>query len=301
MKALKLLLILLLPLLFANTAFALSCALPPQRIGVVVDFKPENSYYTILLKDVQSFEISNILKNDFYSIDEYENIVQNYIDGKKLLELPEYTWNPNSTSIPAIAFEKIEIKRGDILIQGPPPHICDYRFFGIFSSDGHLKYVIINDEFSDYSYNEIKIEVSPGKEIKCNNDYCKVQVDYKVANEKFTLSLKQSYSPKATAFNSFTLLDSSNYNPRNDDIQASDWGKGKYLTYVITFSESTDEDKCVEIKRPDDKTGCQYTPVYDDNGKCVIDYEEKCEVEDSKNVFGKFIDWLKSFFANLFR
>lgn len=122
-------------------------------------------------------------------------------------------------------------------------------------------------------------------------------MDYVVANEKFTLTLNQSYSPKVSTFNSFTLLDSSNYKQKDDDIQIFDWGMGQHLTYVITFSKSPDETNCVDVKKPDKKTGCQYTPIYDNNNKCIIDYEEKCEVIDSRNIFQKFIDWIKSLFS----
>ncbi|MBI2452422.1 hypothetical protein HYV50_05100 [Candidatus Pacearchaeota archaeon] len=298
MRALKLLIILVLPLLLANTAFALSCAPTFPKIGVISDFSLDKSYYTIILDNVQSFETSNIMKNNFCAIDEYETIVGKYVNDEKLLEQPEHAWSPNSTSMPKNAFEKIEVDRGDILIQGPPSHVCSYRFFGIFSPDGQLKYVVINDAFSDYSYNEYRIEVTPGKEIDCENDYyCKVQVDYKVANEKFTLTLDQSYSPKVSTFNSFRLLDSSDYKQRDDDTQIFDWGIGKHLTYVIEFSDSSDKTKCVYIKKPDEKTGCQYFPIYDSNNECIIDYQEKCEVIDSRNIFQKFINWIISFFS----
>ena len=299
MRTLSILLMLLIFLLFTNIVSALSCDPTSPKVGIVTDFNLLSEYssrYNISLDNVQSFEETNIKRNGlYYSIDDYENIVQSYLEGKQLLELPEYISDPNSVSISSAEFEKIELRRGDIIIEGPPFSVCGYTFLGIFSPDGQLKYIIINDA-SDYSYHEIKIEVTQGKEIECKNYYCKVQVDYKVANEKFTLSLNQSYSPKATAFNSFTLLDSGIYKPP----RVPDWTMGKYLphlTYVIAFSESTDESKCINIKSPDEKTGCQYTPVYDDNRECIIDYEEKCEVEDSRNTFEKFIDWLKSIFV----
>lgn len=106
MRALKLLMILLLHLLLTNTAFALSCAQTSPKIGVISDFSLDNSYYNIFLDNVQSFETSNIVEDNFYVIDEYEKFVKQYINSEKLLEQPEHTWNPNSTSIPANTFEK---------------------------------------------------------------------------------------------------------------------------------------------------------------------------------------------------
>ncbi len=278
-------------LFIINTAFALSCSPSYPVIGEVVDFSSENgsSYSTVLLENVKLFNIydnddlpHDISSSDFYPIDAYEDVVHSYINGEKLPEYDqsEVSYSPDlseykNVAIQDVVLEKIDMKAGDILISGPPFHVCSYSFIGIFSQDGKLKYVVVSrGSYDSYSYRETEIEVAPGREIKCDNDSCKVQVDYRVGDEKFTLSLNQFYSPEAEVFSSFTLLDSSDYKKREDDFVLVDSGMSRYVTYIIAFSKSAGDDKCESVEECDET-----------------------EEENSEGIFRAIVNWFKSLFS----
>lgn len=273
-------------LLYTKTTLALSCAPTSEKIGIISDISLKNSELNIKLKNIKSFDSSNIFKNHIFSVDEYKNIVQKYINGEKLLELPNLM-DLNLEYIP----KNLNVSQGDIYIKGPPFHICNYGFEGIYSSTGQLKYAIINDSFQNYNYKGKDIKIKPGKQYNCKKNLCKVHVNYSIDNEKFSLNIDQSYHPKTKHFDSITLLDSSNYNEGKNKI--FDWGMGKFHNSVITFSDKPKNIRCNNAKKPS-KENCKYKPIHDDK-ECVVNYKEICS-NNSQNIFEKFLNWLKSLF-----
>ena len=145
----------------------------------------------------------------------------------------------NQISVPTSVFNRAQIKNGDIIINGPPFHVCSYGFTGLFTREGVLKSAIVNDSYQDYSYRNSKLEVEAGRELECdNNDRCKMEVNFKLDGTLFKLSPGQSYKPTGSSINSIFLLDSSDLKKRSDGIKVFDWGFGTYVTYVLDFSDS---------------------------------------------------------------
>ena len=227
----------------ARDVQALSCAETFPIVGIVDNITPRESYSEIGLDKFYTFNTSDWNTNDTYSIDRYENIVEEYVGNNyQLSEKPssEYNERVNKVSIPTKALDQAQIKIGDIIINGPPFHVCSYRFTGVFAKDGKLRVAVVDDSYQDYSYRNSKLEVEAGKELECdNNDRCKIEVNYRLDGKSFRLSPGQSHKPTGSTIKSISLLDSSDLKRRSDGTTVFDWGFGTYVTYILDFSDST--------------------------------------------------------------
>ena len=234
------------------------CQFSLPKIGIY-----ENANNNIfLLKNFYTFNIKNIdlnededtsidiIKDDMINIDKYQEIVNEYIqNGNRLSKTPEDDWAPNEIHFyPRLSghFDNVVMQEGDIILNGPPLDFCGYGFIGIYSSDGKLKYAMINDAYKDYYFDGLTIKVEPGKPIACygNESICEVQVDYRINDETFTLGTNEEYSPKdkpiklvnsvyATVGKDGELIrnmDIKNGPKRNVDV-------GKYVSYTLHFVE----------------------------------------------------------------
>lgn len=320
-KASKIILVIILPLLFIKTSHASDCSTTPvlPKIGIISEISNHFS-----LDNVKSFETQdNIVKNNIYSIDEYVNIVQKYINGETLLELPNKQSphnsetnlpEPNDVSISKRAFEKIKVNQGDILIQGPPLHNCKNSFYGFFSSKGVQKYIVIDGNISDqYSYQGLEISTEPIKDstrdcekLLSNLLFSKspyAQEFYNSCKSSAMFNINSSFNREGTALSvlenyhfinpridTITLLDTSYSNPKK--LQ-----KERRISYVIAFPKSVVKNYCpitkgpIILTIPVIKENCSLIPVYDKNKNCIIKYKIKeCRFRNPKNNFEKFVN-----------
>lgn len=226
----------------AQNVYALSCVQTFPVVGIVNNVSVKESYTEIVLDKFYTFNNSDWGVNDTISIDRYENIIKEYVRNNfQLSEKPVSEYNKwiNKISVPTSAFNQAQIKNGDIIINGPPFHVCSYRFTGLFAKDGKLKSAIVNDSYQDYSYHNSKLEVEVGRELECDkNDICKMEVNFKLDGKSFKLSPDQSYKPTGSSIKSISLLESSDLKKRNDGTTMFDWGFSTYITYVLDFSDS---------------------------------------------------------------
>ena len=226
-----------------QNAQALSCIQTFPIVGIVSSISTKESDTEITLDKFYTFDNSDWNVNNSISIDRYENIVKEYIGNNfQLSEKPSSEYNEwiSKISVPTSAFNQTQIKNGDVIINGPPFHVCNYRFTGLFSKDGNLRSAIVNDSYQDYSYRNSKLEVEAGRELECDkNDRCKMEVNFKLDGKSFNLSPGQSYKPTVNGIKSISLLDSSDLKKRSDGTTVFDWGLGTYVTYVLDFSGST--------------------------------------------------------------
>lgn len=225
-------------------AKALSCVQSFPVVGIVSDVSVTESYTEIVLDKFHTFSGADWGINNTISIDQYENIVREYIKNNFQLseELSsEHDGRVGKISVPTGAFNQTQIKNGDVIINGPPFHVCDYRFTGLFTRDGELRSAIVNDNYRDYSYRDSKLEVETGKELECDkNDKCQIEVNFKLDGESFSLSPGQSYMSTESSIKAISLSDSSNPKKRSDGtIMFDEWGFDTYVTYVLFFPNST--------------------------------------------------------------
>ena len=226
---------------------ALECVPTFPVVGLVSSISVEDFFTEIVLDKfyifTTSFNTSYWDVNNTISIDEYENIVKEYVRNNfQLSDRPpsEYKDSVGKISIPTSAYNQIQIKNGDIIINGPPFHVCSYGFTGIFTRDGKLKNAIVNDDYQDYSYRNSKLVVKPGKKLECNGllvERCKMEVKFNLDGKAFKLTPGQSYKPTAKPIKSIFLLDSSDRKKRSDGTVV-DFGMNTYVTYVLDFSDS---------------------------------------------------------------
>jgi len=252
---LELLVILGLGTLPVQNVRALKCVPTFPVVGLVSSISVTESYTEIVLdkfyalntsdwgiNDTISVDTSGWVVNDTISIDRYENIVKEYVRNNfQLTEKPSSEYNEwvGKISVPTNAFNQTQIKNGDITINGPPFHVCSYRFTGLFTRDGKLRNAIVNDSYQDYSYRNSELAVEAGKELECDkNDRCKIEVNFNLDGKAFKLTPGQSYKPTANPIKSIFLLDSSDLKKRSDGTTVFDWGSGTYVTYVLDFSDS---------------------------------------------------------------
>lgn len=226
-----------------QNASALSCAETFPIVGIVNNISAKELYTGLTLDKFYTFDNSDWNVNNTISIDRYENIVKEYIRNNfQLSDKPpfEYGEYAGKISVPTSAFNKAQIAKGDIIINGPPFHVCSYGFTGLFTRDGRLKSAIVNDDYQDYSYRNSELEVEARRELECNkNDRCKMEVNFKLNGKSSKLSPGQSYKPTGSSIKSISLLDSSDLKKRSGGTTVFDWGIGTYVTYVLDFADST--------------------------------------------------------------
>lgn len=219
---------------------ALSCAQTFPLVGIVHDVTEHDTYTEFTLKQFYTFDTSDWSTSGSISIDLYENIVSRYVSNN--FHLSEQLAQEHSLeksgkiTIPVVAFKQVDITPGDILIKGPPFHVCSYRFTGIFNDDGSLRKAIISDDYQDYSYQGSTLEVEAGRELDCNGSACTMEVNYVLDGEPFTLSPGQLHTPASGNISSVHLLESSDLKKRSDHTTVFDWGFSTYATYIIDFS-----------------------------------------------------------------
>lgn len=227
---------------FTNKAEALSCAPTFPVVGTIDTITKNESYSEILLDNVYTFDTFDFAFNQTISIDRYVNTVDAYVKNNfRLPEKPQSEYNEwvNKISLSTKVLDKISLQKGDIIIEGPPFHVCSYGFSGLFSRSGKLQYASVNDSYRDYSYRNSKLIVEAGKELECDtNDRCKVEVNYQLDGKSFRLSPGQSYTPTGNSIKSITLLDSSDLKERSDGTTMPDWGMGTYVNHIISFQDS---------------------------------------------------------------
>lgn len=230
--------------LFTERANALSCVPIIPIIGTVSKVSPQESYVEIALADFYTFQIDNLMADKTYNIDQYEKIIQEYSSN----DFKQFT-KPDSDHLERAgwmtmtyeSYKKANIIIGDIVINGPPSHVCSYGFTGQFTTDGKIKNAIIYDNFNDYSYHDNKIEVTSGKELTCESDKCKMSVNFNLNNSSFNLNPGESKKLTNNSISSVTLLDSSNMKKSKDGSTPFDWGFNTYASYILNFSGSNTE------------------------------------------------------------
>lgn len=226
---------------FSNNAEALTCVQTFPIVGTVGTITTSESYFKIRLDNVYIFDTRDFEVNQVISIDRYVDTVNAYVKNNfrlsEKLNLEDGEWL-NKVFFPTKALDAMSLNKGDIIIHGPPFGYCSYRFSGVFKRDGKLRYAVVNDSYQDYSYRNSKLIVEAGNELECDNNICKVEVNYQLDDKLFRLRPGQSYTPTGNLIKSITLLDSRNLKKRSDDTEIFDLGDETYATYVISFQDS---------------------------------------------------------------
>lgn len=275
---------------FSNKAEALSCIPTVPTIGTIDNVTKKESYSEILLDNVYTFDTSDFATNQIISIDRYVNTVDTYVKNNfRLSEKPqsEYSEWVNKISLSTKVLDKISLQKGDIIIKGPPFHVCSYGFSGLFTRSGKLQYAAVNDNYGDYSYRNSKLIVEAGKELECDkNDRCKMEVNYQLDGKSFRLSPGQSYAPTGNSIKSIALLDSSDLKKRSDGVMIHDWGFGTYVNHIISFQDS--EIKPTPLPTPNPSPTPNPTPTPEPSPTPVP--------IEKLNVFQKIWHWFVSLF-----
>lgn len=227
---------------FGNKTEALSCIPIFPVVGTIEKITKDQYNYEIVLDNFYTFDTSNFTTDQITSIDQYVKTVETYIKNDfRLSEKPESEFNQriNKISLPIKTLAGISLQKGDIIIQGPPGHVCSYGFNGIFTRSGELQYALVTDGYGDYSYQDNNLKVEAGKELKCDgSNLCKMEVNYDLAGESFRLSPGESYIPDGKSIKFITLFDSSNLKKTSADEAMFDWGFGTYVQHLFSFQDS---------------------------------------------------------------
>jgi len=224
----------------------LTCAPTYPLIGIVTGIDTNEVYSNVILRNYYSFEYL-VSGTSPISIDEYEKIAGNYIENNFELEenvdIPDlelFDW-ARSINVNNSAIDLLNIASGDIVIQGPPFHVCSYRFTGVFSSDGTFRGAVVDDNYNDYLYKGGELIVERGAELMCDsNGICSIEVNYTLDGTQFKLSPGESKVFEKGAFKNIALIDSSDRNIDENGLQLFDWGFGTYVTQVFFFSDTVD-------------------------------------------------------------
>lgn len=224
-----------------SPAHSLSCVPTYPIIGVVRNIETKESYIHVVLDKPQVFDDSNFENNEEYSIDSYEDLVTEYVrNGFQITQALDssYSKSTDTISLSAESLEHSQLRRGDILVNGPPFHVCNYSFYGVFLADGTLKSAVVNDSYQDYSYRNSSLMVKAGRELECDSDErCSVAVNFTLNATPFTLSPGQVHVTANNPIKSVSLLDSSALKEGRDPTVIDDWGFDTYVTYVLHFLE----------------------------------------------------------------
>lgn len=232
---------------FSNKAEATSCGQIFPVVGIIDTITEDEFYAELLLDDVYTFDTSDFAESEEISIDWYINTVNTYVKNNfRLSEKPKpefREWaDKNKVSLPTKVLDTISLKKGDIIITGPPRHDCNYGFSGLFTRDGKLQYTFVYDNYQDYSYHNSKLVVEVGKELQCDKkDNCKMEVNYQLDGKSFQLSPGQSYTPHGGIIKFISLLDSNDQKKRSDGTAISFLGRmglGTDVSYLISFQDS---------------------------------------------------------------
>ena len=266
---------------------ALSCDFTSPMIGKYNSIDSNYNWQTMNLDDVKPIK-PNYSTSKIYSIDDYQKIVDDYVNGN-LTKIDSVHRVSNKIYINEEALRIVNLNKGDIIVQGPPMNVCGYGFLGVFNTEGELKYAVINDKFNDYSYKGKNIIVDSGKQNSCSEDHCNVSLDVNVDNIEFSFLANES---KTVEGMKFTLLKAQDYKEKDADKEVIDWGLGKYARYVIDFG--VEEEKIED--EPVQKEPAQKEP----KEEVKVTFEEPSRLEkvivEEKSVWGRFVDWLKGIF-----
>lgn len=232
--------------LLTQSALALSCIPSVPLVGTVTAIADGESGSQVMLNNYYTFSTDNIKRDNLYVIDVYEKIIADYIAGDTsfLHQVTDTSHFPNSPqlSFPPKLIEKANISVGDIIIFGPPHHVCNYGFTGIFSPSGRAKSAIIKDGFEDYSYHQNTLTVSPGTELSCTNGRCVVAVNFAINNALSTLSPDETKTNTNNPIQSLALIESSVREKSADGSVMQDWGMSTYAEYILTFSNESSQE-----------------------------------------------------------
>ena len=244
---------LLLVFLFSDNSqvYALSCAYTQPIVGTL---KESDADQSIILEDVYTFEDEDFVSDGNISVDEYKQLVNSYIN-RDLSVLKTLTSHPLNSEyqvrVGKIALEKMSIEKGDVVVNGPPFHVCSYGFSGFFTPRGVIKYAVINDNYSDLTFKEDKLVVEQGNEVNCYGDTCRMEVEYRLNDKSFILTPESSIGDLSTHIKGITLINSSGTKTQIDGSKKTDiWGMNNYVNQVIFFGD----DKIPEVNHSISRT-----------------------------------------------
>lgn len=219
---------------------ALSCIYTQPIIGVVATMQSDGTNVTLGLEGVRTFAPEKFAGKTSFSIDVYESIVDGYVSGDFTgLNETEEDASVGSVSVSVAAQQASRLAVGDIIVNGPPFHVCTYRFVGVFDSEGIPKTAIVNDNYQSYTYQGTQLYVSKAGEIGCNGqDVCSYKINFALGNRETVLSPGEFQSFQSSPMSSIALLASSDLKAVTSEngggsTTSFDWGFNTYVTYVI--------------------------------------------------------------------
>lgn len=284
----------------AQKAQALSCIATQPRIGTLEEVRegPERSL-ELGLKWVYTFKPTRINEGEgiVIDLDKYKEIVREYIDDD--LELFEQastqeeliSWDYNTLVLPPQSSAHMTFESGDIIVEGPPFHLCDYRLRAVFDSEGSLKYSYVEDPYNSYQFQGTEIHFEAGRSIACQGYGCQVQAKISVGSDRVSFEPGETKTFESSLVESITLIDARAPESGIDAERLFPWGGGKMISHIISFnqrpggSEPGVENTEEEAGEPEDGEENMTTGT--------LELSE----EKSESAFARFWSWLKSLFS----
>lgn len=304
--------LIVLPLMaIGYSADALSCEKIYPKIASVDELELlSDGSFNLRLKQVYSF--SDNIANDLsvIGIDNYAQLAKEYANDnfELFIELDEEEFDQNFKLIKLKEgfANKINFENSDIIISGPPTHICSYVFLGIFDKGGNLKQALIRGDFTDYSFAEELIMARQGRDISCGGYSCIVKTDFTIADKKFTLVPGQELELQDSLISKIFLLNSSAPEAGVDAERLFPWGQGRIVEYLLEFNpskislaqENRTENPKEAFEDPASQNGQGKELEDTPQEKLSSSQREDAKESSHKNAISRFFIWLKELFRN---
>jgi len=231
-------------LLILPSAQALSCQQTFPRIATIEDVQLLNEQtQDVNLKWVYTYKSTRINSGEGVTIDidKYQEIVNEYVNNEldefeKASEVENNGWNYEKIILPIQVARRMEFEAGDIIITGPPFEICDYRFMGVFSEEGEIKYTYINDSFNSNQYKGSQIKSEPADPVQCQGYSCQVKANVYIDGQSSTIVPGQTKDFTDGLAKFVTLIDAIYPQKGVDSESLFPWGGGEKVEYLISFN-----------------------------------------------------------------
>ena len=287
----------------SNQVDALSCVYTQPIVGIVDTITDGDEQIEIELREIKTFNQSKF--SGVIDIDLYRTIVSGYVTGDFTgLEDPNEEAFVGVISVPQNTHEVAGLQVGDVVVNGPPFHVCTYRFTGVFDADGDIKSVIINDNYQSYLYRGEKIDVAKAGEIECTeHNRCSYKGSFSVGGTEKVLMPGESWLV-GKSISRINFIEASDTKVAEDGTGVFDWGFGTYVTYVLTFNTDVvvidppgqPESPLLPTEEPptpidEEKPQISETPEIEEPA------EELPPTEKRDSLFKRFMDWLFGLFG----
>ncbi|MDP3881078.1 MAG: hypothetical protein Q8Q32_02775 [bacterium] len=286
---------------FGPSASALSCEEIRPRVATIDDFSiMADGGLKLILKWVYSFPAEQISSGQTLAIDNYLKIAADYsadnLDEFNGLANEKIAWNYEELLIKKDFYTKLSLADSDIIITGPPKHLCDDSFLGIFDKNAKLKQIIFKGDYHNLSFLGREILVGPGKELDCIGYSCSVKTNFKIEGKEYALVPSQEISLENNFVSKIFLLNSSAPASRADAEKLFPWGGGRLTEYLLEFNVSLQQEAQENGADSAELEDEQNSESMEESSDPALKIHEAQETKP-KNAIARFFAWLKSLFS----